>query len=284
MRPKQKWILIFSIVFFSIFSRQHSFAQNYEQTLQYANEQYNLKNYANALKTYKRLLFFAGNKDRYPLYEKIAELSLIEKDYYTATTFYKLAIKNASNPSKKADFLLNKAYCEMMIGDFLYATMDLFSIKTEEKKLQQQINFYLGTCYFGLEKFDEAEKYFTKCVNDKDKEAIKNLFKNKKLYRPNPKTAKILSMIIPGSGQFYVGNIKEGVKSLLLSAGLITLMTFITANIDFLTATVAIMPWFQRYYTGGYRKAESLANIKRQKNRSKIYNEIVKIVEKNILN
>lgn len=283
MKPKQKWILIFSIVISSIFAGQQITAQNYEQTLQFANEQYKLKNYDNALKTYKRLLFFAGDNDRFPLYEKIASLSLLAKDYYTAATFYKLAAKNSLTPDKKAEFLLNKAYCEMKTGDFLYATMDLFSINTGNKNLQQQINFYLGTCYFGMEKFDEAEKYFLKCVNGQDKEVIKKLFKSKKLYRPNPKTAKILSMILPGAGQFYVGNIKEGFKSLLLTTGLITLMAIITVNIDLLTAAVAIMPWFQRYYTGGYKKTEALAIVKRQKNRSKIYNQIVKVIEKNSL-
>ena len=268
-----------------MFSWQEVFSQNYEQTLRYAYEQYDLKNYENALKTYKRLLFFAGNKDRYPLYEKIAELSLIENDFDTAATFYKLAVKNANNPHKKAGFLLKKAYCEMMTGDFLYATMDLFSINTGNNNLQKQINFYLGTCYFGMDKFDEAEKYFTKCVtSDKDKETIKKLLNSKKLNRPNPKTAKTLSMILPGAGQFYTGDIKEGFKSLLLTSGLITLMVIITINIDILTAAVAILPWFQRYYTGGYNKAGTLASIKRQRNRSKIYNQIVKIVEKNSLN
>lgn len=284
MRLRQKWILIFSIVFSSIFNGQQIFAQTYEQSLQYANEQYNLKNYDNALKTYKRLLFFAENKDRFPLYEKIGELSLNTKNYYDAATFYNLAYKNTSNSDTKADFLLKKAYSEMMVGDFLYATMDLLNIQTENQYLQKQINFYLGTCYFGLEKFDKAETYFLKCVDNKEKETIKKLFKSKKLYRPNPRTAKILSMIIPGAGQFYVGDFKEGAKSLLLSAGMITMMVISAINIDFLTGTLAIIPWFQRYYTGGFQKAKSLAIIKRQKNRSKIYNQIVKIVEKNANN
>ncbi len=284
MRLRQKWILTFSIVFSSIFAGKQIFAQTYEQSLQYANEQYQLKNYDNALKTYKRLLFFSKNEDRYPLYEKIGELSLNVKDFYIASTFYNLAYKNASNAEKKAILLLKKSYSEMMVGDFLYATMDLLNIKTEDEYLQKQINFYLGTCYFGLEKFDKAETYFLKCVDIKEKETIKKLFKSKKLYRPNPKTAKILSMIIPGAGQFYIGDFKEGAKSLLLSASMVAMMVITAINIDFLTGSIAIIPWFQRYYTGGFQKAKSLAIIKRQKNRSKIYNQIVKIVEKNANN
>ncbi len=285
MKPRQKWILIFSIVFSSIFIGQKIFGQTFEQSLQFANEQYRQKNFEIALKTYKRLLFFAeSNEERSPLYEKIGELSLNEKDFYTATTFFDLANKNASDTDKKAIFLLKKAYSEMLVGDFMYATIDLLSVNTDNKDIEKQKNFYLGTCYFGLEKFDEAEQYFLKCVDSSDRDVVAELFKSKKMSRPNPKTAKILSMIIPGLGQFYSGNFKVGAKSLLLSAGMITLLAITAIKIDFLTASVAIIPWFQRYYIGGFQKAQSLAVIKRQKNRSKIYNKIVKLVEKNTEN
>lgn len=284
MRQKQRWILILSIVFSSLYTGNRLFAQTYEQSLQFADEQYKLKNYEVALKTYKRLLFFSNNDNRFPLYEKIGEISLNLKDYYTASKFYNLAYKNAKEEENKAVYLLKKSYSEMMVGDYLYATMDLFNIKTNRKDLQKKINFYLGTCYFGMTDYDKAENYFLKCVNNKDKETIKNLFKSKKLHRPNPKTAKILSMIIPGTGQFYAGEFKEGVKSLLLISGLFAMMYKTAINNDLITGLIAVIPWFQRYYTGGYQKAKSLAIIKRQKNRSKIYNQIIKIVEKNKLN
>ncbi|NJK95024.1 MAG: hypothetical protein HC905_09040 [Bacteroidales bacterium] len=43
------------------------------------------------------------------------------------------------------------------------------------------------------------------------------------LYRPNPRTASILSLCFPGLGQFYAGDIKNGINSLLLTTALVSL-------------------------------------------------------------
>jgi hypothetical protein len=47
-----------------------------------------------------------------------------------------------------------------------------------------------------------------------------------------------------------------------------------------LDAAIATLPWFQRYYQGGYKKAELIATAKIQEKRYKIYNQLLDEVEK----
>ncbi len=46
----------------------------------------------------------------------------------------------------------------------------------------------------------------------------------------------------------------------------------------FIDAILSIMPWYQRYYQGGFNRAEKMAEKKRSINRSNYFNEILKII------
>jgi hypothetical protein len=115
-----------------------------------------------------------------------------------------------------------------------------------------------------------------------DTSLVNELFeKNKKISKISPKKAKVLSMIMPGLGQLYVGDVKNGLNSFLLSTGLLALglrSAFINNPLD---AAIATLPWFQRYYQGGYKKAELIAVAKIQEKRYKIYNQLLDEVDKN---
>ena len=87
-------------------------------------------------------------------------------------------------------------------------------------------------------------------------------------------------MIMPGLGQIYVGDIKNGLNSFILSAGLFALglrSAYINNPLD---AAISVLPWFQRYYQGGFKKAELIAIAKIQEKRYKIYNQLLDEVEK----
>ena len=44
---------------------------------------------------------------------------------------------------------------------------------------------------------------------------------SEKLMHPNPTFATLMSICIPGTGQIYAGDIKDGVNSILLLSGLL---------------------------------------------------------------
>jgi hypothetical protein len=88
-------------------------------------------------------------------------------------------------------------------------------------------------------------------------------------------------MITPGLGQAYSHDLKSGLNSLLLTSGLIALGINISIRYSPVDAIFAILPWYQRYYTGGFGKAGEIASRKRQLKRNEVYNKILKMIAEN---
>ena len=264
---------------FSLFSVQHATAQDFEATLRFADSQYSELNYNEASKSYRRALFFSEGRQNLYIIRRIADISYHEKDYETAQRYYGLAYNMADNDSLKTAILFNKASCRILEGNYQMALIDLFSVTDTVKTVQRRLDFYIGTCYYGMEDFDKAFEYFTLCVKKAESKALSDMFNSRKLKSPSPKKARILSMILPGMGQFYSGDIKSGLNSILLTSGLIVLGIRISAIYSPMDAVMAVLPWYQRYYTGGYGKAEGIAEKRLARNRNEIYREILGLIK-----
>ncbi len=276
-----RYTKLYVLIVFSLILLQKLPAQNFEETINFADNQLNSGNLTTALKTYQRALFFSeGRKNQY-LFSQIAEISFIKMDYETAQKYYGLAYNQSDNDSLKNVFLFNKAACQILNKNFQFAIIDLLSVSDTSGGVQNRLNFYLGTCYFGLEDFSNAYMYFQACIDVKDKKALTNLFTKKNLLSPSPKKARIMSIIIPGLGQAYSGDLKSALNSLLLTSGLIVLAINIGINYQPIDAVISILPWYQRYYTGGYIKSEEIARRKRASKRNEVYTKILKIINTN---
>ncbi len=167
---------------------------------------------------------------------------------------------------------------------YQYALAELYSLADSMPSIyfNRKKNFYLGIAYFGNNEFSLSEKSFLGALPNNsitEAEQIKDLFiKNKKVSRVKPKTARILSMCLPGLGQFYAGDIKNGINSLVINALFVGLFTYSFVTISPIDAYFSVLPWFQRYYKGGYTKAGIIAEQKVKKRRVKVYNEIIATV------
>lgn len=280
MKQIKKYIALFSIITFSLILNKSLLAQSFKETVHFANEQYEKKNYDVALKAFKRLIFFNDNESNFLFYIKVAEIDLIKKDYNNAQFNFGLAYNLTQNDSIKNEILFKKAFSQILNKDYQYAIIDLMSINEVNRLDKKRIDFYLGTCYFGLEQFDRAKKMFKGSIDSCYFADLDNLFVKEELFSPSPKKAKILSMIMPGLGQIYVGRYKDGINSFLLASGLIAIGVKTMNEISFIYSLVSIGPWYQRYFTGGYLNAEKAAVQERKKHRSSVYNRIISLVEK----
>jgi TM2 domain-containing membrane protein YozV len=134
--------------------------------------------------------------------------------------------------------------------------------------------------WFGLEDFNKAGSYFEKAVSDSaSRQRIRDLFSNARAFqRPNPRLASWLSIILPGAGQIYSGEVWSGVNSLLLTGFFVGLGFYIISVSSPIDALFTALPWFQRYYQGGFQRAADFARNKRSENRSRIFDEVVTII------
>jgi len=74
----------------------------------------------------------------------------------------------------------------------------------------------------------------------------------------------VMSAVLPGAGQWYSGSKREAMNSLLINALFLTLTIRTTRLVSTLDVMIAILPWFQRYYVGGYNRASLLAYQKQR--------------------
>jgi len=269
------------LIVFSLPAVQVLHAQNFEETINFADEQFKSGELATALKAYQRALFFSDGRNNLYLFRQIAELSYFNNDYETAQKYYGFACNQSDNDSLRTELLLSKAFCQILNKTYLLAIIDLFSVDDTSRIIKNRLNFYLATCYFGLEDFSQAKTIFKSCVALKDTSELASLFNRRNILSPSPKKAKIMSMILPGAGQIYSGDFKAGLNSLLLTSGLIAVGVNISIQYRPIDAVFSILPWFQRYYTGGYGKAEGIAIRKRQLKRNEVYNKILKLIAEN---
>lgn len=277
---KKLYILFLMICNLFIFTIK---AQTLEESLNFADKQFELKNYRLAIKEYQRVLFFDDGKNTDYVYKQLATVYFVNGYYSDAAHYYELAYKTAFNDSLKTELIFKKASCYMLDSKFRMAIFELMNLPDSfDIQFNNRKNFYFAVCYWGLEEFEKSKKYFLSIIPDErkdDKEKIVLLFSKKKnLYRPNPKTAKIMSMIIPGSGQIYSGDIKNGLNSFILTGGFVVLGIYMTEYYTFFDAFLTAAPWFMRYYQGGFQKAKQIAAQKRDKRRNKTYKEILSII------
>ena len=83
------------------------------------------------------------------------------------------------------------------------------------------------------------------------------------------------SLIIPGTGQLYSGDIKNGLNSLLLLSGIFYLGTIVSSS-----ALVLIVPILCRYYIGGIVHAKQIADRKREEKKNIYYTNLLGILIK----
>lgn len=256
-------------------------AQHIQSSFQLANQLYENAEYANAIEVYKRVLFFDNTGEYGPqIYRNIANCLYLTANYTEAASYYELAYFVEPQDSTKTDIILQKVSCYLLNKDYLGAQEELFILDDNLSPAQQYTRqFYEAMLTFALEDFEESERLFKIIVTDTLQ--VHELFKtNAKVSKLNPKTAKTLSIIFPGLGQFYAGDIKNGINSMLLTSGLFYLGVRSAINTSFIDAAVSVIPWFQRYYTGGFNKAEAIAIAKKQQRRYVVFNELLNEVEK----
>jgi hypothetical protein len=102
------------LIIFNLFAAQILSAQNFDETVSFADNQFKSGKLATALKTYQRALFFSDGRRNLYLFRQIAEISYLNNDYETAQKYYGLAFNQTGSDSLKTELLFNKASCQIL--------------------------------------------------------------------------------------------------------------------------------------------------------------------------
>ena len=259
-------------------------AQTPEQTYAFAILQSRQGNYDVAVKSFKRLQFFDDLNNFPGVFSEIADCYFKKADYENAYYYYDLASVQSENDSLFPEIIARKVTCRLYEHQYQEALIELLSFNgTLDAKQQRQFDILSAITYFYLGDYDSSKQYFLKSVDSSQLIAVVSLnesFSHLKHIekRYNPNTAKVMSIIIPGSGQILAGDYRNGVNSFLLISGLLTASMALSINLSFVESAFIIAPWFQRYYMGGYQKAYDITKARQQKEKNKVLANMVQML------
>ncbi len=257
-------------------------AQNLDETFRFGKEQFALGNYKAASLAFERVRYFG--RGLY-LTSTLDHLARIEAKYGRlehAISLYGQASLSAETVNEQAWFTLRKCALLIQSGNPQFAKIELLGIPDGvEDSLFRYQNFLLGVEAFSVYEFEQSRTSFKAAVSH---DTIKARLKIDSLFdalagirHPNPRTARLLSMIIPGAGQFYAGDIKNGINSFLLTGAFIALGITVALNYSILDGIASAVPWFQRYYMGGYQRAENIARNRLRQKQDAVYQQVLKL-------
>lgn len=256
--------------------------QDVKQVMPFAELLQQKHNYAEAIVEYNRAVFL-GAENQEILFKNIADCYFRLGNYTLAEQFYDKAYFSSQNDSLSNEIILSKAYSQLLHSDFLFAKSELYSIDTVYNTDQhKRLLFLMAFSEFGSENYDNSRKLFHRLAGISESssvEEVDNQFDTflKYAHSRRPKKVEIMSYIIPGSGQCYVSEWKDGINSFALVGGLLYgLYKFSTfyAPIDGL---LLFGPWIQRYYQGGAEKANKLAIRRIQTKKNDAFNNLVEL-------
>jgi putative component of membrane protein insertase Oxa1/YidC/SpoIIIJ protein YidD len=260
----------FFLICFLFFPNQTK-SNSIDNIIAFGDSLFNNGNYIPALQEYKRANFFADSSYKPGTVSRIANTYFFLEDYKNARIYYDSSSYYSDDESIKTDYFFQKIVCYMLEGDFSTALLRLEQKPniTSEFDIKKK-NLYTGVCYFGFEQYDSAYLCFKKSISKKDTSKLIKLEEQfeecKKLNRPHESIAIILSIILPGAGQIYAGDVKNSLNSLLLVSGLLYAGVLAPSMSYYLT-----LPFFYRYYMGGLSHARQIAIDKKLSKKQEFY-------------
>lgn len=257
------------------------FAQDLASSFELAEHLFEQEQYTHALEVYQRIVFFDSlNLYKEASYFQMASCFQAVQNWEEAIRHFNLAYFSKPTDAVQKEIQFQLIATQLLSGDFISAKEELLvledMVETEEKR---RLWFYKGISFFGLGQIDSSQFYFSKHIGSEEPEKLiqlKSLFKKaRKLARVNPSRIRTLSMIIPGAGQFYAGDLKNGFNSLILTSSLLLLGIHIGITVSIVDALLSVGPWYLRYYQGGFQKAEAYHKDRLSRKNAEIYQRIL---------
>lgn len=219
-------------------------------------------NYFSAITEFKRVLFFdEQNKYSFDANYKIGLCYKQGAFFDEAIKYFSIAEKYSGETEKIFELKTQIIRCNILrrTTDRAIQLCDELINDTRFSTYINKINYWKGWAYIFADDWESAEKYFK---NSEDGIQLKYLSQKVNREKLSVTFAKVISYILPGSGQIYAGNYFSGFLSLAwnIAAGYFTINSFL-ANRAFDGIVIGELAWL-RFYKGNVENAEKIATQK----------------------
>lgn len=241
-----------SFIFFVLIQNLYS-QTSIEDIYSVANKLYENGNYFSAITEFKRVLFFDDDKKySFDANYKIG-LSYKKGGFFENAIYYlTIAQKFATNEEDLFDIKINIIRCNILRKTTEKALQLCNELESQFQNKKDEILYWKGWCYIFANDWENAEKNFAKSSLGNELYLISRKVNKEKL---SVTFAKVISYILPGSGQVYAGYYLNGIISLIwnLTAGYFTVNSFVT-NRAFDGIVIGELVWL-RFYKGNIENA-----------------------------
>ena len=245
-------------------------AETADRQYRYAEQLFESGDYQTARLAYKRLLFYDPDTE----FRDITDYRIAQTYYYQSETtraeglFRKFSTVHPNSSLRfQSQLMLGQLHFDA--GEYSQARSSLFELlhASTEPEVVAAAHYLRGWCYIHTTDWNKAISELRQ-VNTpemgvfrrkKASELADTLLAETPLPSKSPQVAGWLSTVVPGSGQLYVGKVKEGVLAAALSG------TFIYLAVDAIRdrryidcAGISLVGW--QFYWGNRTGAQQLAS------------------------
>lgn len=250
-------------------------AQSAEECLDIADNYLRIGEYKSAVHMYRRVLYFDATMAEQS-YGQIGECYMALKQYDAARYYYLLGEQGASNDSIKSEMFFRKIASYIIEGKYLFARTEMLSFQTNDRVFEKKAHFYNGIISYHLGELADAESHFMAIFpQDEHQRLMDYISSGEKIARKKPYLALGMSAVLPGLGQAYAGEWEDAANSFFINALTTTLYFYVIASYSYLDAVLAVLPWWHRYYVGGFTNARDMVKDKRKTKMDLVLNDIL---------
>jgi tetratricopeptide (TPR) repeat protein len=292
-----KFWLIFIITFFI----NSSIAHANDSCLVMADYFMENENYDQAITEYMRFIYFSrgdnyshlqnpSTQDQEIIAEVLYKIGVCyrnQDEWQKAIHVISQSLRYTTNDSLRDNRKLSLAIIRIATADYSAAEMELIRLIhfTKINSVKYKSHFFLGICHLYQFRWQEAQiqfkEYYLKTVKNPDPKLDSLLSEANSIHYRSPQKAKWLSTFIPGTGQAYSGDIKNGLNALainLLTGYLVTDAFMDERYQDLILSHIAL---FLRFYQGNRANAEYTAESYNDRLNKKTAKRILDYLESN---
>ncbi|MBU1261741.1 tetratricopeptide repeat protein [bacterium] len=237
-----------------------------DQVLGFADSLFDQKNYEEAITEYKRFIFFHPEDDEEKSYAfyKIGLSYREDHKWMEAIDTLRVSIQTTDNEYLKDERRITLATTLIAKGDYNLAQLELLKVScfSQDSSLRLKALYFQGITHiytFNWEGAQEAFREFYSNSELKEKEKILHLLSEARdLPYKSPKLAKMLSTLLPGSGQLYARDLKNSINAFLLNGLTTAILLKEFSGENYLNASLIFLELFWRYYQGNRYCAEKV--------------------------
>ena len=240
------------------------------QQYRYAEQLFESGDYQAARREYKRLLFYQPDT----AFTDVANYRIAQSYYYqnepdrAERLFHEFSAIHPNSPLRfQSQLMLGQLHFDA--GEYSQARSSLFELlrASTEPEVVAAAHYLRGWCYIHTTDWNKAISELRQVNTSqmgvfrvkKASELADTLLAETPLPSKSPQVAGWLSTVVPGSGQLYVGKVKEGIFAAALS------WTFIYLAVDAIRdrryidcAGISLVGW--QFYWGNRTDAQQLAS------------------------